>query len=115
MLEMKLLLLLGICLAAVPINCFTLARLCRSEEKSAVPIIAVPLTKDMETPEFIVRNCIYPVAERCPEAIAAAIDFDADSETLQIFEKLMEHSCRYMIIKGDECRENFRNLAESMI
>lgn len=106
MLETKLLLLFGICLAAVLINGLVIVKFYAAGNREAVPVVVVPLTKNMETPEFIVRNCVYKIAERCPETIVAAVDFGADSETLNIFEKLMEHSCRYEIIDAEDCSES---------
>lgn len=110
MLETKLLLLFGICLAAVLINGLVIVKFYAADNREAVPVVIVPLTKNMETPEFIVRNCVYGIAERFPETIVAAVDFGADSETLSIFEKLMEHSCRYEIIDAEDCSESICNL-----
>lgn len=115
MLEMKLLLLLGICLAVVVVNGFVVIKFCCSCGRGSVPVVIVPLTRDMETPEFIVRNCVYGIAERCPETIVAAIDLGADSETMQIFEKLMGRSCSYEIIKADGCSENICRFVENII
>ncbi len=106
MLETKLLLLFGICLAAVLINGLVIVKFYKAGSREAVPVVVVPLTRNMETPEFIVRNCVYRIAERCPETIVAAVDFGADSETLSIFKKLMEHSCRYEVIDSENCSES---------
>lgn len=106
MLETKLLLLFGICLAAVLINGLVIVKFYKAGSREAVPVVVVPLTKNMETPEFIVRKCVYRIAERCPETIVAVVNFGADSETLNIFEKLMEHSCRYEIIDAENCLES---------
>lgn len=115
MLEIRLLLLFGICLAAVLINGLVIVKFCFSGVRETVPIVVVPLTEDMETPEFIVRNLVYRIAERCPEAVVAAVNLGADSETLRIFEKLMERSCRYEIIDAEECSENICKILENMI
>lgn len=106
MLETKLLLLFGICFAAVLINGLVIVKFYKAGSREAIPVVVVPLTKNMETPEFIVRNCVYRIAERCPETIVAAVDFGADSETLSIFKKLMEHSCRYEVIDSENCSES---------
>lgn len=106
MLETKLLLLFGICFAAVLINGLVIVKFYKAGSREAVPVVVVLLTKNMETPEFIVRNCVYRIAERCPETIVAVVNFGADSETLNIFEKLMEHSCRYEIIDAENCSES---------
>lgn len=106
MLETKLLLIFGICIAVVMISGFVTVKFYSCGNREAVPVIIVPLTPDMETPEFIVRSCVYPIAEKCPEAVAAAVDLGADRETLHIFKKLMEHSCRYEIINSEECSES---------
>ncbi len=115
MLETKLLLLFGICFAAVLINGLVIVKFYAAGSKGAVPVVVVPLTENMETPEFIVRNCVYNIAERCPETIVAAVDFGADSETLNIFEKLMEHSCRYEIIDSEDCSENICKIFGNLI
>lgn len=115
MLEAKLLILFGICLATVMINGFVIVKFYYNGSRETVPVIIVPLTPDMETPEFIVRNCVYQLAERCPETIVAAINFGADNETVHIFEKLMEHSCRYEIINSEECSENICKIYGSMV
>lgn len=115
MLEIKLLLLFGICLAAVLINGLVIVKFYASGNREAVPVVVVPLTRNMETPEFIVRNCVYKIAERCPETIVAAVNFDADRESLNIFEKLMEHSCRYELIDAEDCSENICNILGSLI
>lgn len=115
MLETKLLLLFGICIAAVLINGLVIVKFYKAGNREAVPVVVVPLTKNMETPEFIVRNCVYRIAERCPETIVAAVDFGADRETLNIFEKLMEHSCKYELIDAEDCPENICKLLGSLI
>lgn len=115
MLETKLLLLFGICLAAVLINGLVIVKFYKAGSREAVPVVVVPLTKNMETPEFIVRNCVYRIAERCPETIVAVVNFGADSETLNIFEKLMEHSCRYEIIDAEICSESICKIMEDTV
>lgn len=115
MLETKLLMLFGICLAAVLINGFVIVKFYAQGNRGAVPVVVIPLTKGMETPEFIVRNCVYRIAERCPETIVAAVNFGADSETLNIFEKLMRHSCRYEIIDSEVCSENICKILGNMV
>ena len=115
MLETKLLLLFGICFAAVLINGLVIVKFYKAGSREAVPVVVVPLTKNMETPEFIVRNCVYRIAERCPETIVAVVNFGADSETLNIFEKLMEHSCRYEIIDAENCSESICKIMEDTV
>lgn len=115
MLETKLLLLFGICLAVIIISGFVIIKFYSYGNRETVPIIIIPLTSDMETPEFIVRNCVYRIAEKCPETIVTAVDFGANSETLHIFEKLMEHSCRYEIINSEECSENICKIFGNII
>lgn len=115
MLEIKLLLLFGICLAVVLINGLVIVKFYASGNRGVVPVVVVPLTSNMETPEFIVRNCVYRIAERCPETIVAAIDFGADSEILNIFAKLMKHSCRYELIDAEDCSENICKILENLM
>ncbi|MBD5146256.1 MAG: hypothetical protein HDT21_10185 [Ruminococcus sp.] len=115
MLEIRLFTLFAVCLAAVLINGFVIIKFYSDENRETVPVVIVPLTPNMDTPEFIVRNCVYRIAERCPETIAAAVDFGADSETLRIFEKLMERSCRYEIINAEECPEKIFGILENML
>ena len=115
MLETKLLLLFGICLAVVLINGFVIVKFYSNGNRETVPVIIVPLTPNMETPEFIVRNCIYKIAEKCPETIVAAVNFGAGDETVHIFEKLMEHSCRYEIINSHDCSDDICKILESMV
>ena len=115
MLETKLLLLFGVCFAVVLINGFVTVKFYFDGNRKTVPMVIVPLAKDLDTPEFIVRNCIYRIAEKCPEAIVAAVNFGSDGETVHIFEKLMEHSCRYEIINSEDCPEKICNILESML
>jgi len=114
MLEYRLLLLFGLCAAVVVVSCFVIVKFYRVGEKSCRPVIAVPLA-DAASVEFIVRNCVYPLADKCPDTLAAAIDFGAGSETVRIFEKLMEKSCRYEIIKSEECSENVCKIIKNML
>ncbi|MDE6598780.1 MAG: hypothetical protein K2K34_01710 [Oscillospiraceae bacterium] len=115
MLEIRLLALFAVCLAAVLINGFVIVKFYSGGNRENIPLIIVPLTPNMDTPEFIVRNCVYRIAERCPETIAAAVDFGADDETLRIFEKLMKRSCRYEIIDSEECPEKIFGILENML
>ncbi len=115
MLEYRLLMLFGLCAALVLISGFVTVKFYRSGEKPCCPVIAIPLTPDAESVEFIVRNCVYPVADKCPGALAAAIDFGAGSETVRIFEKLMERSCRYEIINLEECSKNICKIVKDML
>ncbi len=73
MLETKLLLLFGICLAAVLINGLVIVKFYAAGSKGAVPVVVMPLTENMETPEFIVRNCVYKIAEKCPETFLKSL------------------------------------------
>lgn len=114
MLETKLFILFGICLAAVLINGFVIIKFYTSGNRGVVPIIAVPLTKELE-PEFIVRNFVYRIAEECPETIVAAINFGAEDENIRIFEKLMEHSCRYEIIDSENCSESICRILRDIV
>ncbi len=115
MLEYRLLLLFGACAAVVLISGLVIVKFYRGAEKPCCPIVMVPLTPGAENLEFIVRNCVYSAAEKCPETLAVAIDFGADRETVRIFEKLMEHSCRYEIINSEECYENICKIMQNML
>lgn len=115
MLEYKLLLLFGVCAAFILLSGLVIVIFYRGAEKAVGPIITITLLPEMENLEFIVRNCVYPLAEKCPEAMAAAIDLGADSETIHIFERLMEHSCRYEIIDSEECSENICKIMKDML
>ncbi|MDE6764103.1 MAG: hypothetical protein K2J73_10565 [Oscillospiraceae bacterium] len=115
MLETKLLLLFGICLAVVLINGFVIVKFYSNGSRETVPVIIIPLTSSMGTPEFIVRNCVYQIAEKYPETIVAAINFGVDNETIHIFEKLMKHSCQYEIINSEDCSENICKIWGNMV
>lgn len=115
MLEYQLLLLFGVCAAVVLISGFIIVKFYRGAEKPCCPVIAIPLTPDKANVEFIVRNCVYPVADKCPEALVMVIDFGAEIETIRVFEKLMYKSCRYEIINSEECSENICKIMKDMI
>ena len=62
----------------------------------------ITLTKETEDIELIVRTLVYKLTEKYPDISVVLINADADSEKLAIFEKLMENSCNYKIIKQEK-------------
>lgn len=102
MLEYQLLLLFAACAATVFISGFVIVKFYRGAERQPDPVIVIPLTPETENLEFIVRGCVYPAAESCPEAFVLAVDFGAGTDIICVFEKLMKRSCPYKIIGAEE-------------
>ncbi len=113
MLEIRLITLFAISATVILINGVILVKSCRTYKSSCKLII--PITKETEDIELIVRTLVYKLADECPEASVVLINFNADSEKIRIFEKLMEHSCNYTIINYEKSSENVCNVAESVL
>ena len=113
MLEIRLIALFAISAAVILINGIILIKSCHTYKSSCKLII--PVTNETEDIELIVRTLVYKLAEECPEATVLLINFNADSEKIRIFEKLMERSCQYTIVNCEKSSENICNIAESVI
>lgn len=113
MLEIRLIALFTISVAVILINGVILIKSCRTNKNSCKLII--PITNETEDIELIVRTLVYKLADKFPEAIVILINFNADSEKIRIFEKLMERSCQYTIINYEKSSENVCNIVESVL
>lgn len=113
MLEFRLITLFAVSAAVILVNGIILIKSCRTSKNSCKLIITV--TKETEDIELIVRTLVYKLADKCPDISVVLINADADSEKISIFEKLMEHSCDYTIIKYQKSSENICNIIESML
>lgn len=113
MLEIRLIALFAISVALIFINGIILVKSCNTYKSSCKLII--PITNETEDIELIVRTLVYKFADECPEASVVLINFNADGEKIRIFEKLMEHSCKYTIINYEKSSENVCNIIESML
>lgn len=113
MLEIQLMMLFIISLAVIIINGIVIIRNYHTPKKNY--ILIVPLSKDSEDIELIVRKVIYKLANEYPEAIVVLVNFNADEEKIQIFKKLMKHSCKYIIVNCEKSSENVCNIIESVI
>ncbi|MGN0675245.1 MAG: hypothetical protein ACI4KG_05805 [Oscillospiraceae bacterium] len=83
-------------------------------KKSGV-LLFIPVTQNTLDLEFIVRNCVFRLAEEYPETTVILINFSSDIENIRIFEKLMICSCKYIIINSEECSENICKIIDNMI
>lgn len=113
MLEIRLIALFAISVAVILINGVILIKSCHTYKSNCKLI--VPISNETEDIELIVRTLVYKLADECPEATVLLINFNADSEKIRIFEKLMEHSCNYIIINCEKSSENVCNIAESVL
>ena len=113
MLEIQLIALFAISAAVILINGIILIKSSHTYKSNCKLII--PVTNETEDIEFIVRTLVYKLADECPEASVMLINFNANSEKIRIFEKLMEHSCNYTIINCEKSSENVCNIAESVL
>lgn len=113
MLEIQLIALFTISAAVILINGIILIKSCHTYKSNCKLI--VPISNETEDIELIVRTLVYKLADECPEATILLINFNADSEKIRIFEKLMEHSCNYTIINCEKSSENVCNTAESVL
>ena len=75
-----------------------------SESSGSLPKIyfILPVRENTSDIEFIVRTYIYKAAEQYPETVIIFYNMGAEEDTVKIFERLMEFSCRYYIVKDDE-------------
>lgn len=113
MLEIQLIALFTISATVILFNGLILIKSCHTYKSSCKLII--PITNETEDIELIVRTLVYKLADECPEASVLLINFNADSEKIRIFEKLMEHSCNYTIINCEKSSENVCNIEESVL
>ena len=113
MLEIRLIALFAISVTVIFINGVILIKSCHTYKSSCK--LLVPVTNKTEDIELIVRTLVYKLADEYPEATVLLINFNADSEKIRIFEKLMEHSCNYTIINCEKSSENVCNIAESVL
>ena len=113
MLEIQLIALFTISATVILFNGLILIKSCRTYKSNCKLII--PVTNETEDIEFIVRTLVYKLADEYPEATVLLINFNADSEKIRIFEKLMERSCKYTIINYEKSSENICNMAESVL
>ncbi|MBQ5319409.1 MAG: hypothetical protein J6K17_09965 [Oscillospiraceae bacterium] len=113
MLEIRLIALFAISVAVILINGVIIIKSCHTYKSSCK--LLVPVTNETEDIELIVRTLVYKLADEYPEATVLLINFNADSEKIRIFEKLMEHSCNYTIINCEKSSENVCNIAESVL
>lgn len=77
--------------------------------------IILPVNEKTSDIEFIVRSYIYAVSEQYPESAIMLCDNGADSDTIRVFEKLMDGFCRYCIIKQEDNEENICKILNDMI
>lgn len=113
MLEIRLIALFAISAAVILINGVILIKSCHTRKNDC--ILLLPITNENEDIELIVRKLVYKLADEQPEATVVLINFNADSEKIRIFEKLMEHSCSYTIINYEKSSENICNIIESVL
>ncbi len=113
MLEIRLIALFAISVAVILINGILLIKPYHTYNSNCKLII--PVTNETEDIELIVRTLVYKLADEYPEATVLLINFNANSEKIRIFEKLMEHSCNYTIINYEKSSENVCNIAESVL
>ncbi len=75
-----------------------------SESSGLLPRIyfVLPVQENTSDIEFIVRKYIYKAAEQYPETVIIFYNMGAEEDTVKIFERLMEFSCRYYIVKDGE-------------
>lgn len=113
MLEIRLITLFIISATVILFNGLILIKSCRTYKSNCKLII--PVTNETEDIELIVRTLVYKLADEYPEATVLLINFNADSEKIRIFEKLMERSCKYTIVNYEKSSENICNMAESVL
>ncbi len=115
MLEIRLLLIFLACAALIFINGLAAINSVSYNMKKSGVLLFIPVTKNTADLEFIVRNCVFRLAEEYPETIVILLNFSSDSENIRIFEKLMTCSCKYTIINSEECSENICKIIDSVI
>lgn len=113
MLEIRLVTLLAISAAVIFINGVIFIKFCHTYKSKCKLII--PITNKTEDIELIVRTIVYKLADEYPEATVLLINFNADSEKIRIFEKLMENSCDYTIINSEKSSENICKIIDNML
>ncbi len=62
----------------------------------------LPVQENTSDIEFIVRQYVYKAAEQYPETVIIFYDMGAKKDTVEVFRRLMECSCRYYIVNEDE-------------
>ncbi len=113
MLEMRLIALFAVSAAVILFNGIIIIKSCPTQKNSCK--LTITATKEMEDIEWIVRTLVYKLVDKYPDILVVLIDIDADREKIYIFEKLMEKSCNYTIIKFEKNSENICNVIESML
>lgn len=113
MLEIRLIALFVVSAAVILVNGIILIKSCHTQKNKCTLII--PITNETDDIELIVRTLVYKLADECHDAAVILVNINADSEKIKIFEKLMEHSCNYTIIKQEKSSENICNIIESML
>lgn len=100
MLEIKLIFLLCICAAFAGLfliyafNC----SLCKSTSEIYITVSADSSTENIED---IVRGVIFRSAEYCCNVEVILIDYGADDEIIEIFQKMLDNKYSYKILKLD--------------
>lgn len=113
MLEIRLIILFAVSFAVILINGVILIKSCSTRKNNCV--LLIPVTKETEDIELVVRTLVYKLADEYPKATVVLVNFNADDEKIQIFRKLMEHSCNYTIINYEKSPENICNIIESVL
>lgn len=115
MIELQLLAIFVLCTAVLVI--FGITAVKRAEKNAGEPriFIMLPVSKNFQDVEFIVRTCIYKAAEQYPEAVVILCNYGAEEEIICIFEKLMEKICKYYVADGENSAENVCKIINSMV
>lgn len=98
MLEVQLFLIFCVCFLIILINGIITAKSVDCYEKNGRTILIISVSKDSENLEYIIRNCIYKIAEGHLETMVILINFSNAHEQVYIFEKMMKNLCEYKII-----------------
>lgn len=115
MLEIKLIVIFSVCTAFLLIyGIISVKSVCKAENKFKICIM-LPVGADTADIEFLVRSCVYRAAEEYPEAVAVLYDMGAREETIRIFERLMQHKCRYYVVNSQDSKENVCKIIDSVV
>lgn len=101
--------LVGCILFAV---CEAVFILFKKEYVSYNSVFFVPITKNTDNLEYIIRELLYKIMQSCITVTIIMCDYGADTETLEICDRMIRENSNFCLVKPEEVEKVIAKLKQ---